>query len=56
MSTCVVCGEKANQPKYGGPCSVCGVATCPKHTYFYADESNAAITASARPRCKEHAL
>ena len=51
---CAVCSEKANQQKYGGPCHVCGMPLCPKHAHFYADESNAAITASARPTCLEH--
>ena len=40
---CAVCGQKANQRKYGGPCTVCGMPLCPKHTYFYADESDPAI-------------
>ena len=27
---CAVCGQKANQRKYGGPCTVCGMPLCPK--------------------------
>lgn len=54
-SACVEC-SRATHPrtKYAGPCSVCGATTCPKHSYFYTDESNAAVTAAARPTCLIH--
>lgn len=54
--TCVTCGEPtaARDRKYAGPCAVCGADTCPKHTYFHTDESNVAITNSARPMCETH--
>ena len=57
MTACVECGTRvrAADRKYSGPCAICGAATCPRHTYFYADESNAAVTASARPMCRDHA-
>jgi len=51
---CVECSSRATQVKYAGPCASCGAETCPRHSYFYADESNAAITASARPMCLIH--
>lgn len=41
--------------KYSGPCTVCGVTTCPRHTHFYLDGNSGAITNSARPRCRKHA-
>jgi len=52
---CAFCDEPANRGKYAGPCSTCGVATCPAHTYFYIDDSNIAITNGARPTCRAHA-
>lgn len=51
---CRDCLEKAGGT-YGGLCVVCGAPLCPKHAHFYVDESNIAITNSARPHCKEHA-
>ena len=53
---CVTCGERisAAERKYSGPCVECGAVTCPKHTVFYVDESNIAITGRARPKCLEH--
>lgn len=50
------CGAsvKAADRKYTGPCAECGAATCPAHTWFYTDESNIAISRSARPKCEAH--
>lgn len=55
--SCVECGDPitAADRKYSGPCTHCGALTCPKHTHFYVDESNGAITLSSRPYCIEHA-
>lgn len=50
---CVECGEKA-VGEYSGPCSVCKAPTCPRHTYYYVDESNIAVTRNALPKCLLH--
>ena len=56
MSVCHECDAQvtAADRKYAGPCATCGKVTCPAHTYFYTDESNGAISLSARPMCVEH--
>lgn len=51
---CVECGSRATNIKYSGPCANCGAATCPRHSYFYSDESNTAITDHAQPMCLIH--
>ena len=51
MTACTECPAEANG-KHGGPCSKCGNPLCPKHAFFYVDESNAAISSSARPECE----
>lgn len=51
MSACNECPNRANG-KHGGPCSKCGVPLCPSHALFYTDESNRAISSSARPECE----
>lgn len=55
MSVCP-CGRKitATDRAYSGPCADCGTPTCPKHTFFYTDEANIAITSRARPKCIYH--
>ena len=50
-SSCFECGKAAHD-RY--KCAKCGAVICPRHTYYYADESNAAITKSARPKCWVH--
>lgn len=53
MSSCTVCGVrtfKGREP-YALACHKCDKALCSAHAYYYVDESNIAITNSARPTC-----
>lgn len=51
--SCFECGQPA-KGKYSGPCSVCGLPTCPRHTHYYVDDANRAVTVGARPKCAVH--
>lgn len=55
---CHECGDqvfkKTESSRYlAVNCSVCHEWFCNRHIYYYADESNIAITNSARPKCSE---
>ena len=54
---CAECSVRVFWRPVKGPklylCSRCADVLCPKHAHFYADESNAAITKSALPKCRE---
>lgn len=34
-------------------CSQCSESFCPKHIYYYIDESNIAITKNSKPHCEK---
>lgn len=53
MSACTVCGVRTlkTRPPIAQACSGCGKTLCPRHTHFYVDGQNAAITDSAPPQC-----
>lgn len=53
MSACVVCGVRTFKTKapVAMACASCGKALCDRHTHFYVDGNNRAISESARPQC-----
>lgn len=46
MTSCLTCGAKATLT-----CHTCQSPICGNHSRYYVDESNEAITKSARPQC-----
>ncbi|MGN7977402.1 hypothetical protein ACTJJ4_07490 [Microbacterium sp. 22195] len=53
MSACEVCSAttfKSREP-FALTCHTCGKELCSAHAHYYVDESNVAITQSARPTC-----